>query len=202
MLFLTSKTICDYMAEGIPYEDVRKVYSVNIVYFDLGTGEDYIYHGKTHFTGFHQHDELKLSPSQRETFSKQLAGDIFPEYYILKVNRFDDIAKDTLDEWIYYLKNSRIQDGFHAQGLQRAQEVLNKSCLSEEERREYEKAVDIRRSNDSTVKSAKIEGKIEGRMEEKIDMIRESYNAGIPVETIASISRLAPEEVKAILNIG
>ena len=53
MLYGTSKAITDYIYEGDKYSAVRKVYSVNIVYFDLGQGNDYIYHGKSVFTGVH-----------------------------------------------------------------------------------------------------------------------------------------------------
>lgn len=49
MLYGTSKLITEYLKLGEPYSNIRKVYSVNILYFDLGQGEDYIYHGKTNF---------------------------------------------------------------------------------------------------------------------------------------------------------
>jgi hypothetical protein len=39
---------------------------------------------------------------------------IYPEYYILKVNNFNDVAKDTPDEWNYFLKHSVIKDEFKA----------------------------------------------------------------------------------------
>ena len=53
MLYGVSKTISEYINLGDDYEKVRKVYSINIVYFDLGQGEDYVYRGKTgrHFPG-------------------------------------------------------------------------------------------------------------------------------------------------------
>ena len=51
MLYGVSKAITDYMELGDKYDKVRKVYSINIVYFDLGQGEDYVYHGKTIFKG-------------------------------------------------------------------------------------------------------------------------------------------------------
>ena len=44
------------------------------------------------------------------------------------------------------------------------------------------------------------EGKIEGKIEGKAEMIRNSYKAGIPVETIAIISGFTEEEVRAILK--
>ena len=38
MLFGTSKLITEYIKRGEGYEKVRKVYSINIVYFSLGSG--------------------------------------------------------------------------------------------------------------------------------------------------------------------
>ena len=49
MLFGTSKLVTEYINRGESYDKVRKVYSVNIVYFSLGHGTDYVYHGKTEF---------------------------------------------------------------------------------------------------------------------------------------------------------
>src|SRR5947209_7283722 len=51
ILFGTSKLIVDTMDEGMSYDKIKKVISINIVYFDLGHGEDYIYKGATNFTG-------------------------------------------------------------------------------------------------------------------------------------------------------
>jgi hypothetical protein len=203
MLYGVSKTIAEHIAEGNEYKEVKKLYSVNVVYFDFGFGADYVYHGKTRFTGIHKNDELLLSNTQRETFGKQSAGDIFPEYYILKVNSFNNVAKDTLDEWMYYLKNSQIKDDFKAQGLQKAAEILNIGLLSPEEKRDYDKAVDMRRSNDSSIWTAKIEGREEGRaegreegkIEEKLEIARRMKEAGTPLSQIVQFTNLSPEEI-------
>ena len=115
MLYGASKLITDYMVAGFDYHQVRKVISINIVYFDLGQGEDYIYKGVNEFRGIHKHDILRLSSVQKKNLPEIInVADIYPEYYILKVNDFDDLAKDSLDEWIYFLKNSEIPDGFSA----------------------------------------------------------------------------------------
>lgn len=53
MLFGTSKLVTEYINRSESYDKVRKVYSVNIVYFSLGHGTDYIYNGKTEFRGRH-----------------------------------------------------------------------------------------------------------------------------------------------------
>ena len=93
MLFGVSKAVTEYINIGDEYIKVRKVYSVNIVYFDLGQGSDYIYHGSTHFMGMHTHEELLLSARQQQLFVRQAAGALFPEYYVIKVNQFNDIDR-------------------------------------------------------------------------------------------------------------
>ena len=161
MLYGTSKVIAEQMKQGDEYMNVKKVYSINIVYFDLGQGADYVYHGKTHFKGLHRQDELQLSASQRKVFGIQEAGDIYPEYYILKVNNFNDVAKDRLDEWIYFLKHNAVKDEFKAKGLDKAREVLARDRLSAEDRREYDYLEKIRSHNLSMIASAKDEGRFE-----------------------------------------
>ena len=39
MLYGVSKAITEYIGLGSPYDEVRKVYSINIVYFELGQGK-------------------------------------------------------------------------------------------------------------------------------------------------------------------
>ena len=114
ILFNTSKVITEHLDVGAAYGEVVKVISVNILYFDLGQGEDYLYHGQTVFRGIHRNDELVLSGRQRELFGKQHPADLFPEFYLIKVNNFDDVARNTLDEWIYFLKHEKIEDNFTA----------------------------------------------------------------------------------------
>ncbi|MDR0757996.1 MAG: Rpn family recombination-promoting nuclease/putative transposase [Tannerella sp.] len=138
MLYGASKAVTESLQEGDEYLHVRKVYHINIVYFGLGAGRDYVYHGRNEFYGIHHHDLLQLSENQQKIYRKTVAGDLFPEYYILRVNDFSDVAGDSLDEWIYYLKNSSIPDEFTAPGLSVAREKLNYNNLSDEEKRDYD----------------------------------------------------------------
>ncbi|MDR2761229.1 MAG: Rpn family recombination-promoting nuclease/putative transposase [Planctomycetaceae bacterium] len=172
MLFGTSKTITNYMAQGDDYLNVKKVYSINIVHFDLGQGDDYVYHGITHFTGLHNQDELRLSPAQRKLFDKEFAGDIYPEYYILKVKNFNNNTKDRLDEWIYYLKNNEIKEEFKAQGLDKAREILKRNNLSPEEQKTYDYILSLRSEELSAIATSKFEGREEGR-EEREKLVQE-----------------------------
>jgi predicted transposase/invertase (TIGR01784 family) len=165
MLFGTSKTITDYMHRGERYVGVKKVYSINIVYFDLGEGSDYIYRGKTHFTGLHKNDELRLTKTQRELFDKEVAGDIYPEYYILKVENFGGEARNTLDEWIYFFKTNIIKENFRAKGIIKAREVLTVESLTPEERNEFDSLQNARSHARSMIATAEDTGRISGRDE-------------------------------------
>ena len=44
----------------------KKIYSINIMYFDFGSGEDYAYHGVTEFTGMTKKDAVLLPKSENE----------------------------------------------------------------------------------------------------------------------------------------
>ncbi len=61
ILYSISKVIVEHINEGDPYSKVVKVISINILYFDLGQGQDYVYKGGTNFWGLHKNDELQLS---------------------------------------------------------------------------------------------------------------------------------------------
>ena len=165
MLYGVSKSITEHIFVGEEYSKVRKVYSVNIVYFDLGSGDDYVYHGFTNFKGLHTQNELLLSPDQRQLYGKSAIRELYPEYYIIKVNGFNDAAKDSLDEWIYYLKNNRIKDEFTAKGLHKAREILAFDTLTEDEQKLYLRDADEKVMRDAEIRSALNKGRNEGKAE-------------------------------------
>ena len=137
MLFGASKLVTEYINRGEGYEKVRKVYSINIVYFSLGQGKDIVYHGKTEFRGIHNGDLLELSPFQKQTFKVDAVSQLYPEYYILKVNDFNQVAKTPLEEWIYYLNTGEIPETATAPGLSEARERLQIAQMSKDEQDAY-----------------------------------------------------------------
>ncbi len=68
----------------------------------------------------------------------------------IKVNNFDDVAKDTLDEWIYFLKNSEIKKEFSAKGLQEAKEKMNVDNLEGGDKYDYEAFIKEQRIKNHT----------------------------------------------------
>ena len=199
MLYGTSKAITEYIELGQDYEMVRKVYSINIVYFELGQGNDYVYHGKTEFRGIHNDDVLLLSKKQREMFNREKAGDIFPEYYVLKVNDFDSVAKTPLDEWVSFLKTGNIDDSYTAKGLPEAREKLRIDKLSDQERRDYIREMERRMVENDAMKSSFIDGKDEGRAEGRAEGIlavaRNLKLSGMSLDEIAKMTGLPLPEI-------
>jgi len=162
IVYGSSKTITEHIQKSEFYSNIVKLISIHILYFDLGHGKDYIYHGTTKFKGLYEKDELELTKKQMELYKKKKVHEIFPEYYLLKVNNFDDIAKDTLSEWIYFLKNGEIQEKFNAKGIKKAEKELDILKLSNEERKVYERYMENIRSRASIVHSNYSSGMIDG----------------------------------------
>ncbi|WP_300851823.1 Rpn family recombination-promoting nuclease/putative transposase, partial [uncultured Bacteroides sp.] len=142
MLLGASKLVTEYINRGEGYDNVRKVYSINIVYFSLGHSKDVVYHGKTEFRGIHEGDLLELTPFQRQTFNVDHVSQLYPEYYILKVNDFNRVAKSPLEEWMYYLNTGDIPDSATAPGLGQAREQLKLTRMSKEELDAYYRHLD------------------------------------------------------------
>lgn len=210
MLFGASKALSERVGLGKPYENVRKIYSVNIVYFELGQGKDYVYHGKTVFRGMNNpKDTLKLSFRQQEKFfgtsekdleKRKEAGDIFPEYYVLRVNDFNDVATTPLDEWIEFLKTGRISAQAKAAGLPEARKCLRVDSLSDSERRAYyrhmESVEHMKSLFDTSRDEGYQEGRAEGKNEEKIENAKRFLAMGLTPEQVAAGTQLSIEEVK------
>jgi predicted transposase/invertase (TIGR01784 family) len=212
MLYSVSKTITNHIEKGMPYDRVRKIYSVNIAYFELGTGDDYIYHGTFAFKGLHTGNHLNLTATQQILYNKILVGEIHPEYYVIKVKQFNDVAKNTLDEWIYYLKNNKIEDNFTARGLNKVKELLLYDNLTPEEKRDYNKDLDKKLQTDDAFRTSRLEGiiegeaigvqkgKTEGKAEGKAEVVLNASRMGMSMEDIATLTELTTEEIKAILE--
>lgn len=203
MLFGTSKLVTEYINRGKGYGFIRKIYSVNIVYFNLGNGTDVVYHGKTEFRGIHNGELLNLSPFQKQKFNVDSVSDLYPEYYILKVNDFNKWSKVPLEQWIYFLNTGNIPADATAPGLSEAREKLQLVRMSKTELNAYYHHLDnvvILRDN---IVTARGEGRLEGRAEginigteqTKTDIARQMKSDGMSVSTIMKYTGLTEEEI-------
>lgn len=210
MLYGVSKAITDYISIGSDYGQVRKVYSINIVYFELGQGKDYVYHGKTDFRGLHDpNDLLMLTKSQtRKFFGMQTDADgrvaqkeasaLFPEYYVLRINDFNKVARTPIDQWMEFLKTGSISRNASAPGLAEAREKLRFDQLTEEEQQAYRHHIDALVYQKYVLDSSFEDGIAEGEHRKAEKMARELLAIGLPISQIAKISELTEDEVRKL----
>lgn len=204
-----SKAITEHIGLVKPYEAVSKVYAIYIVNFKLGQGKDYVYHGKTEFVGEHEpHDILKLSSRQKENFfgikntdleSMKTPGDLFPEYYILRVNDYNKVATTPLDEWMEFLKTGSISSKATAAGLPEARERLRVDSLSQKDKQAYFRHLESVRHMRSLFDTSHDEGYQDGLRKgitERIALKLLALNT--PIDIISQSTGLSIEEIKKL----
>ena len=199
ILYGVAKAITEHIHLGDTYKEVKKIYSISILYFDLGKGTDYLYHGQNQFTGVHTKDQLVVTAREKNVIVSKNPSEIFPEYLLVRVNEFNQIAISPLEEWMEYLKNGIIKENTSAPGLREAREKLQYYSMSDAERYAYDEHINAVMIQNDVLGGAREEGFMEG---EKSGMNKERIKnaigmkaAGIPIGTIASITGLSEEEI-------
>ncbi len=164
MIYGVAKTITEHLNSGDPYREVKKVFSINIIYFDLGQGDDSLYHGQNMLIGVHTNNKLELTDYERKDLGVLSPEQVFPEYYVIRVNEFDkDTINSWLEEWMDYLKNERIRPDTTAPGLQEARQRLDVLMMSDVERKRYEHDLDTLVRDTDVMRTQLLEAEIKGR---------------------------------------
>ncbi|MEE0423637.1 MAG: Rpn family recombination-promoting nuclease/putative transposase, partial [Prevotella sp.] len=174
-----AKAITEHINLGNTYKEVKKVYSISILYFDLGKGSDYIYVGQNNFVGLHTQDHLIISTKEKDTIVRKSPSEIFPTYILVRVNEFNKVAKSPLEEWVEYLKNGVISPDTQAPGLQEAREKLKYYSMSDAERYAYDEHINAIMIQNDVLGNARLEGMEEGRTKEKNDIARKMLANGL-----------------------
>ena len=185
VIFGTATAINGQIGIGQDYRVIKKVYSINILYFNFGSGDDYAFHGVTTFRGMTNKDaELKLNTrSEREYMDSErrrmtAPEEVFPEYFLLIVDRFNEVAKTPIEEWMAYLKDGAIRDDTTTPGLQEARRKLEYMSMTEDERQAYrEYMVSVHAAQDA-IETAKNEGRTEGLAEGREEGLAEGREEG------------------------
>ena len=214
MLYGVAKAVTEHIGSGQTYEHVKKVYSINILYFELGQGADYLYHGQTTLRGVHTDDTLQLTAYERDDLQVLEPKDVFPEYYVIRVNEFDKLAVTPLEEWMQYLKDEYIKPDTTVPGLREARERLEYLRMSPEEQREYDYYIDTLVRDTDVVKTkileaeikgrkegeakGRAEGEAKGRAEERLINARSLKKNGVPLDVIVKSLGLSAEEIEAL----
>ena len=165
ILFGVAKAITEHIELGNLYSEVKKVYSVSILYFDIGKGNDYLYHGQNTFVGVHTGDFLEVSTKEKNAIVRKLPSEIFPEYFLIRVNEFNKVAVTPLEEWIEYLKTGVIRPDTKAPGLEEARRKLIYYNMNRAEQLAYDEHINAVMIQNDVLTTAAEEGRQEGREE-------------------------------------
>ncbi len=220
ILFGTSKVIVENLELGHPFKEIAKVISISILYFNLGKGDDYIYYGTTEFRGVHTHNPLIVKervkkPENHDKIRYEFREkDVFPEYYLIHVERFEDIIESDIDEWIYMLKHDVIKEEFHSKNIKKAKEKLALLKMDKAERKRYERylidlaseidvietakedgiEIGLERGMEKGMEKGKEVGKDEGIAEVALNMLE----AGVDRDTIMKFTGLSKEAIESL----
>ena len=165
ILYGVAKAITEHISLGDKYYQVKKIYSISVLYFDIGKGSDYLYHGQNTFIGVHTGDQLQVNVKERGAIMQRMPSEIFPEYILIRVNEFDKVAVTPLEEWMDYLKTGKIRPDTTAPGLNEAREKLKYYSMTPKERKAYDEHLNAVMIQNDVLDTAKLEGRIEGRAE-------------------------------------
>lgn len=206
ILYGVAKAITEHISLGETYYKVKKIYSISVLYFDIGKGNDYLYYGQNHFVGVHTGDHLQVNVKERDAIVSRMPAEIFPEYVLIRVNEFDKVAVTSLEEWMKYLKDGTIRPDTTAPGLSEAREKLKYFSMPPKERMAYDEHLSAVMIQNDVLDSAKLEGKIEGRAEgraegrdeERFSIARNMKQLGIPVDVIVKSTGLTSGEIETL----
>jgi len=200
LLYSTSKIIVEHQKLSTDFSNISKVISISILYFNLGIGEDYIYYGTTNFKGLNTGEHLKIKqreeiPDSLEPKYKMVNKDIFPEYYLITVERYKNIISKRIDEWIYIFKNSEVAEGSTSKNIDKAEQKLAEINMTDDERKRYEKyLINFIRDKD-VLDTARTEGELKGKKERNDEIAIEMIKEGESNEKIKKYTGISDDQI-------
>jgi predicted transposase/invertase (TIGR01784 family) len=205
VLYGVSKAIIEQVSAGDDIYGIKKVYSINIAYYDMGAERDYLFHGKFDgCKGVHYNNEIIGFNAFDES------EDIHPEYYLIMPKKFDGKMRSLFDEWVYVLQTSTVRDDFTAAGIAEAKVKLDLLRMSPDERKRYETYLANRSSVNSALYTSELKGhakglaegmekgKAEGLAEARMEIARNLKASGMDAGEIAQITKLTVSEIAGL----
>ena len=218
ILFGVAKAITEHIELGELYSQVKKVYSISILYFDIGKGNDYLYHGQNSFVGVHTGDFLEVTTKEKDAIVRKLPAEIFPEYFLIRVNEFNKVAVTPLEEWIEYLKTGIIRPDTKAPGLEEARRKLIYYNMDRAEQLAYDEHINAVMIQNDVLSTAAEEGREvgwqkgmqegrqegrqegleQGKQEKNIENARTMKSLNISFEVIHQVTGLPIKDIEGL----
>jgi len=228
LLWGTSKAVVEGIDLGSRYSEVVKVISVSILYHTMRLDEkentDFIYYGTTELFGVHTKKPLVLHETVNKNEEKSIvtSKNVFPEYYMIYAEKFQDVINEDIDEWVYFFKHGAIRDDFKSKGIKLAAKKLDYLMMPEGERKAYEDYLAYLGQELGILDSAKAEGKeegikeglkeglvkgkeegikeglVKGKEEKAVEIARNMMKLGLDIEIIRNATGLSIDEIEEL----
>jgi predicted transposase/invertase (TIGR01784 family) len=204
-LYYWGKLYTEQLKTSEDYSKLNKTIGIHILNFTSITGTER-YHHAFHLvdekTGLRYFKDIELHTIELNKFTRNSDDDL---------NSLVAKIKDALDIWIAFLTRNELLDptnlpkALDTPDLKKALTVLEVMNFSPIEREAYEKHLKWFRIEANTLKKAEAkareEGREEGKAEEKMALVRNSLKAGLPLETISSITGLSIKEIEKLKSL-
>ncbi|NCX95885.1 MAG: Rpn family recombination-promoting nuclease/putative transposase, partial [Chitinophagia bacterium] len=141
MLYGASKTLVESFQSGNEYETLRKIISINILYYDFKGGKDSIYRGTTRFIGENTGEELILTEKEKKIYNVEAPSDLLLEFVIVALSNFDGQLREQIDAWMYLFINDSLPQKPEIElspEIKKAEDVVHHLLLDGSERRAHD----------------------------------------------------------------
>ena len=190
--FNSSRLVVDGIYGNQDYTTIKKIFHISLLYFSTREMLKPIYHGKTivHEVDTKHPVDVRIANEGLVIFN---TPNVFPEYFFISVPMFDDIINSEIDEWLYVMKHSEIKQGFKSPYMAKVAERLAVIKMSAEERNEYIYYQKQSVHSQDILQSAEAKGKVEGKIEEKMEIAKNMLFKNYPISDIAAITNISED---------
>ena len=137
---------------------------------------------------------------------QRFPSEIFPTYYLVRVNNFNEVAKSPLEEWIKYLKDGVISAETTAPGLREARQKLQYYSMDDAERHAYDEHINAVMIQNDVLGNARQEGLEEGlakglakgRDESSLEIAKSLLDMGVAIDKIMNATGLDEEQIRSL----
>jgi predicted transposase/invertase (TIGR01784 family) len=195
--FNTSRLIVDHLSAGGDYLSIKKVFHINILYFQINGITTPLTHGKVIFHKVEQDTPIHLEIIDKQHSQLDIYN-LFPEYFIISVPLFNDIIHVEMDEWLYVMKNSAVQASFQSPYMKKVAERLSILKMNPKELQTYYEYQDeIHRMRDCYI-SAEEKGIKQGIEKGKMEVAKNLLLESVAPKTISIVTGLSIEDIKKL----
>ena len=202
--FNTSRLIVDQISAGTDYTEIKKVFHISLLYFNIG--EKPIYHGKTIVREIETEKRLSIHIEDKDKKTVD-ATDIFPEYIFISIPQFNDEIRREIDEWLYVMKHEDVKPEFKSPYMRELANRLDILKMTTDTRNEYYKYMkDITTYKDALdtaeergIKKGIEKGREEGREEGIVAVAKNLLNKKLDINLISESTGLSVEDIKKLV---